>query len=70
MNQLFIFFRRGRGAFSCKTPKHYFESRLVYCLRETDNRLNRFKKQANGNDKSIDRNDLLSNKPGIACILR
>lgn len=59
----YIFFRRGRGAFSCRTPKQnsYIESRLVYCLRETDNRLNRFKKQANAKDKCIGRNDLLSN---------
>ncbi|KAG8182548.1 hypothetical protein JTE90_002082 [Oedothorax gibbosus] len=55
--------RRGRGAFSTKTPKHTFglESRLVYCLRETDNRLNRFKKQANTAEKPLNRNDLLSN---------
>ncbi|GIX95476.1 histone-lysine N-methyltransferase Suv4-20 [Caerostris extrusa] len=55
--------RRGRGAYSAKTPKHDFllESRLVYCLRETDNRLNRFKKQANTTEKSVDINDMLAN---------
>ncbi|CAL1282346.1 unnamed protein product [Larinioides sclopetarius] len=55
--------RRGRGAFSAKTPKHEYslESRLAYCLRETDNRLNRFKKQAGTNEKTVDINDMLTN---------
>ncbi|GFY65546.1 histone-lysine N-methyltransferase Suv4-20 [Trichonephila inaurata madagascariensis] len=59
--------RRGRGAFSTKTPKHEFslESRLAYCLRETDNRLNRFKKQANNSsEKNVDFNDIFANMPG------
>ncbi|XP_071040929.1 uncharacterized protein [Parasteatoda tepidariorum] len=66
--------RRGRGAFSTKTPKHEYgmDSRLVYCLRETDNRLNRFKKQVNTATKSAERNDILSamsetKAPGNPC---
>ncbi|GFQ78545.1 histone-lysine N-methyltransferase Suv4-20 [Trichonephila clavata] len=58
--------RRGRGAFSTKTPKHEYslESRLAYCLRETDNRLNRFKKQANNSsEKTVDFNDIFANMP-------
>ncbi|XP_035230407.1 histone-lysine N-methyltransferase KMT5B-like, partial [Stegodyphus dumicola] len=57
--------RRGRGAFRTKTPKQDFflESRLAYCLRETDNRLNRFKKQANAADNNARRNDFLASLP-------